>query len=237
MNRKNVPLCMLTAALLFSGCTLSQQVVLGRDGSGTARVRVELAPVFLQYLQDLAELTGASKQPDILAPEKIAAGFPPEGKIALTRISSPEPTLLDLELAFPPLEELFADSGELAAAGILSHRRQGQTRSFELHLNRDNFTQLTELFPVLDNPLFEGLGPRENDQTSEEEYLELIELALGDEGDEALEASYLELVVQVEGEIVSQKGGEIVPGGVRYRIPLIRVLLLDKPLDYSLIYR
>lgn len=223
--------------LIFAGCTLSQQVALENDGSGTARVRVELAELFLQYLRDLAELTGAGEQSDVLAPDKIAAGFPPQGKIELTRIASPEPTRLDMELAFPPLEELFADSGELEAAGILSHRRQGRTKSFELQLNRDNFGQLSELFPALSNPLFEGLGPQENDQTSEQEYLELIELALGDEGDEALLDSYLELEVRVKGEIVSQQGGEIVPGGVRYRIPLIRVLLLDQPLKYSLVYK
>lgn len=224
-------------ALLFSGCTLSQQVLLKNDGSGTARVQVELSQVFLQYLRDLSELTGASDQSGVLAPDRVAAGFPPEGKIELTRIDSPEPTQLELEIAFPPVEDLFADSGKLEEAGILSHRRQGQTRIFEVRLNRANFGQIAELFPVLANPLFEGLGPQENDQTSEEEYLELIELALGDEGDEALMTSYIELLVQVEGEILSQEGGQIVPGGVRYRIPLIRVLLLDQPLTYSLVYK
>jgi len=237
MNRRLLLLPLLIAGLLMAGCTLSQQVALENNGSGTARVRVELAQVFLQYLQDLAELTGSPDSAEILDPESIAAGFPPEGKIKLTGIHSPEPTRLDLELAFPPLEELFDAVGGFKEAGILTHRRQGQNKVFELHLDRGNVGQLTELFPVLDNPLFEGLGPQENDQTSEEEYLELIELALGDEGDEALLASYLELDVRVKGEVLAQEGGEIVPGGVRYRIPLLRVLLLDKPLNYSLVYK
>jgi hypothetical protein len=37
--------------------------------------------------------------------------------------------------------------------------------------------------------------------------------------------------------LVSQSGGTITPGGVTFKVPLIRVLLLDKPLDYSLVFK
>jgi hypothetical protein len=36
---------------------------------------------------------------------------------------------------------------------------------------------------------------------------------------------------------VAQTGGTAVPGGVVFRLPLLRVLLLDKPLDYSLTFK
>jgi hypothetical protein len=106
-----------------------------------------------------------------------------------------------------------------------------------VHLDRKNFSQLLELAPFLKNPLFEGLGPQENDDATEAEYLELIDLALGAGGAATLKASYIETTVLVKGRVVAQTGGTAVPGGVVFRIPLLRVLLLDKPLDYSLTFK
>src|SRR4030042_1396948 len=69
------------------------------------------------------------------------------------------------------------------------------------------------------------------------EYLELIDLALGEGGAAALKASAIETTILVKGRVVAQSGGTTVPGGVAFRIPLLRVLLLDKPLAYSLPFK
>jgi len=47
----------------------------------------------------------------------------------------------------------------------------------------------------------------------------------------------IETTIVVKGKVVAQTGGSTVPGGVVFRIPLLRVLLLDKPLDYSLTFK
>jgi hypothetical protein len=94
-----------------------------------------------------------------------------------------------------------------------------------------------EFLPFLKNPLFEGLAPQEGDDMTESEYLEMIELALGEEGAKKLKTSTIETRVAVKGTLVSQKGGSVSGGAVTYRIPLLRVLLLDKPLDYSILFR
>jgi hypothetical protein len=67
--------------------------------------------------------------------------------------------------------------------------------------------------------------------------MEMIEFMLGDEGPPGLNASFIELEVIVKGKILSQSGGQMAGNSVLFRIPLIRVLLLDQPLDYSIVFR
>ena len=49
--------------------------------------------------------------------------------------------------------------------------------------------------------------------------------------------SVVRVDVSLEGSVVAQAGGELVDGGVRFSIPLIRILVLDEPLDYSVTFR
>jgi hypothetical protein len=65
----------------------------------------------------------------------------------------------------------------------------------------------------------------------------MIELALGAEGAAKLKTSTIETRVAVKGTLVSQEGGAVSGGVVTYRTPLLRVLLLDKPVDYSIVFR
>jgi hypothetical protein len=45
------------------------------------------------------------------------------------------------------------------------------------------------------------------------------------------------LTIDPEGDIISQVGGTVSGGAVTFRIPLLRLLVLDEPLDYSLTFK
>jgi hypothetical protein len=224
-------------AALLAGCSVSQRVALEPDGSGTAVVRIRLEKVLLDYLLDLSEVSGAvpKEKGRIFDVEDIRKGFAGRQEVTLTRIESPAPERLEMELSFRSIEKLFAAPDKPQTILTLSKSAEGTT--LRAHLDRKNFSQLLELAPFLKNPLFEGLGPQENDDATEAEYLELIDLALGEGGAAALKASTIETTVAVKGKIVAQSGGTPVAGGVVFRIPLLRVLLLDKALDYSLTFK
>jgi len=225
------------AALAAPGCSVSQRVTLEPEGSGTAVVRIRLEKVLLDYLLDLSEVSGTAPQEKgrIFDVEDIRKGFASRQEVTLRRIESPSPERLEMELAFQSIEKLFAAPGKPQT--ILTLKKSPEGTTLRAHLDRKNFSQLLELAPFLKNPLFEGLGPQENDDATEAEYLELIDLALGEGGSTALKASLIETTVAVKGKVVAQTGGTAVPGGVVFRIPLLRVLLLDKPLDYSLTFK
>jgi hypothetical protein len=42
--------------------------------------------------------------------------------------------------------------------------------------------------------------------------------------------------VKVDGEIVSQTGGSVAGGAVVFKVPLLRMLMLETPLDYSVTF-
>jgi hypothetical protein len=229
--------CLLTAAL-SGGCSVTQQVNLEPGGSGTAVVRIRLDWIFTDYIRDLAEVGGqAVKDKErIFNVEEIRKSFASREGVEVRRVESPSRERLELELGFRSLEDLFSGDPKLKAAGILTLTRKADQTVVKVHLDRSNFPRLLEVAPFLKNPLFEGLGPQENDNTTEEEYYQLIDLALGEGGAAALKASSIETTINIKGKLVAQSGGTPSPGGAVFRIPLIRVLLLDKPVDFSITY-
>jgi len=227
----------LLAAILMIGCTIKQQVSLEIDQSGTVSTEIRLDPLFVEYLNDLAELTGESMEEQVFKIEEIKKGFAEREDIELTRIATPSPEILEMEIDFRNIERVFSGEQKLTEAGIVSFTKVSEGYSVRFHLDKSNFDSVLAFMPFLQNPLFEGLGPQENDDTTEEEYFELMELALGEGGAESVQDSYIETRVAVKGELISQSGGTVSNNGVVYRIPLIRVLLLDQPLDYSLQFK
>jgi hypothetical protein len=229
-------LCILASALLWS-CSIRQDVTVEPTGSGTVSMRIKLEQVFMDYLNDLAELTGEASGGRIFDVEQIKKSFTERDDLQLRRISSPTPDILEMDIAFRSIERVFAREEKLRQAGIVSFAKEAERYSVRFHLDRSNFGQVLEFLPFLQSPLFEGLAPQEGDDMTESEYLEMIELALGEEGAKRLKASTIETRVAVKGTLVSQQGGTVSGGVVTYRIPLLRVLLLDKPLDYSIVFR
>lgn len=227
----------LLVITLLIGCTIKQQVQLEADESGKVSMQISLEPVFVEYINDLSALTGESLEGQIFNVEEIKKEFAEREDVTLIRIDTPDPATLEMSLSFLSIEEVFSSEQELQESGVIRFERVSQGYSVRFHLDRKNFSSIMKFMPALQNPLFEGLGPQENDDTTEEEYLELMDLALGDGGADSVRDSYIETKVTVRGTLVSQSGGKISPGGVTFTIPLIRVLLLDKPLDYSLVFK
>jgi hypothetical protein len=237
MRRLTHVVLLALAASLLLACSIRQDITLETSGSGNLSMRIKLEKVFVDYLNDLAELTGQADGGKIFDVEQIKKGFAERDDLQLKRISSPTPDVLEMDIAFRSIEKVFAREEKLKQAGIVSFAKAADGYSVRFHLDRANFDQVLEFLPFLKNPLFEGLAPQEGDVTTEAEYLEMIDLALGEGGSRTLKASAIETRVTVKGTLVSQQGGTVSGGVVAYKVPLLRVLLLDKPLDYSILFR
>jgi hypothetical protein len=227
----------VTALVAATSCTLNQRIYLEPSGAGNVSLHIKLDKIFMDYITDLSQLTGKdTAQGQVFNVEDIKKQFAQRKDVKLTRIQSPSPDVLDMDLSFSSVDRVFSEE-QLKEAGIISFGRSPAGTSLRFHLDRSNFNQVSSFLPFLQNPLFQGLGPQENDTTTEAEYLEMIDLALGDGGAKSLQNSYVVTEVTVKGKIVSQTGGTLTQGGVTYKTPLIRVLLLDKPLDYTLVFK
>jgi hypothetical protein len=226
--------------LVLASCSMSNTVVVKTDGSGTVAVRLEISRLFREYLASMAELSGQSgtaKEGQLFDLKEIRKGFEAKPGITVKRLASPKPETLEVDLAFRSIQEVFTTDDTLKSAGVVSFTQGNGTRTVKVHLDRANYKQVATLFPGVSNPLFEGMGPQVEDTITEAEYLEMIQFSLGEEGPALVKKSFIDVAIRPEGEIVSQAGGTVSNGTVLFRIPLLRLLVLDKPLDYVVTFK
>jgi hypothetical protein len=72
---------------------------------------------------------------------------------------------------------------------------------------------------------------------TDDDYFSMIQFSMGDAAPGLLKKSFITLTVQPRGEIISQSGGTISGGAVVFRIPVLRILVLDRALDYSVTWK
>ena len=239
LTRAPVALLSLALVAFLAACSVSQVLVIKADGSGTASMRVETTKLFREYLLNLQEVTGAAPAADGRVFDVKALQKELEARPGLTvkKVASPSPDVLEVDLAYRSVQEVYGSAESVKASGILVYSEAAGKKSFKVHIDRKNFKELSGVFPALGSAVFEGIAPQEQDTISEAEYLDMIQFSLGPDGPALLKKSFIDLTVKPEGEILSQVGGTVVNGAVTFRIPLIKLLVLDKPLDYSLTWK
>jgi hypothetical protein len=236
-----MPAVLLFAALTvaLAACSVNQELVIKADGSGTTSMRVVTTKLLREYILDLQAVTGIAPAADgsIFDVPKLQKDLAARPGLTVKKVASPTPDVLEVELAYHSVEEVYGSVESVKKSGLLVYTVSGGQKSLKVHIDRKNFKELSAVFPAMNSTAFEGIAPQEQDTITESEYLEMIQFTLGPDGPAALKGSFFDLVVKPEGTIASQTGGTVKNGSVTFRIPLIRLLLLDKPLDYSLVWK
>ena len=231
------------AALLLAtaGCTVNQQLTLRVDRSGDAQIHVALEQVFVDYLATLSEAAGDSDMvpESVFDTEEVERSIGDRRGVTVTHIATPAPEALELNLAFDDLKAMLAHNAPTpgpATSPLITFTGSGPS-TLRVHLDRNNYRELTNLFPILDHPLLVSLGPQKDLEVTDAEYLEMMGFVLGDDGPPAIEDSTVTVRVVVDGTIIEHDAGELQDdGSLLITIPLIRVLVLDRPLDYTIVF-
>ncbi len=230
----------LLGALVLSACSVTQTLVIAGNGSGTLVTHAEVSALLRDYLMSLAELSGNAsplKEGRVFDAAAIGKDFRSRPGIVVRKVSTPTPSALDLELEFDSVQDLLSGGDALTDTGALVFIDAGDTSTLRLHLDRATWGQLARLFPPLRDPLIAQLGPLGSGQVTDDDYLAMIRFSIGDAAPDLLRKSSITLTVQPPGEIVSQSGGAVSGGAVVFRIPVLRILVLDRALDYSVTFR
>jgi hypothetical protein len=231
---------MLAALVLLSSCTVNNTIAIKTDGSGSMSMHAEVSQLLHDYMASLSEVSGKNdlmKNGKLFDVATIRKDFEKRPGLTVKKVSAPTADSLDLELGFTSVDAVFAGDKTLKGSGALTYSESGGKKSVRIHLDRTNYTQLSSLFPLLSDPTVAGLGPQVNDTISDDEYLEMIRFSIGDDGPALVKKSFITMTIDPEGVIISQTGGTLKGGAVVFRIPLLRLLVLDKPLDYSVTWQ
>ena len=229
---KKTILVFIAAAAFFS-CSVSGDLTLDEQGAGTMDMDFTMVPFFGDFLFDIVDEDllladtnlGLEKNKGIIAHSIVKDDYSYSGSIS-----------------FNDFEEVVAlEDGEEQTIFVMDTR--GSETTLRITFTRDNWEQMSVLVPVFSDPTVAMLGPSGSIGLTEEEYREMVlypfegYASSSEAAERALDTSSLVFKVNVPGSIVSQRGGEISGNSVTYRIPLIRMLMLDEELTYSVTYR
>ncbi|MBN2736431.1 MAG: hypothetical protein JXR70_05575 [Spirochaetales bacterium] len=225
----------LLCLLIFS-CSMKQSMGIQLDGSGDVVFKVVLEKVFVQYIMDLAEAT--MDYDDVSELEKkavfdigeISSRLRERTGVVLEKINSLDRGQLELQFKFEHINELlYPQDSPVKRSNLVSFSDENGVKNFRINLTKSNYDHLFELFPSLKNPVFESLAPQPGEDVSREEYRDVIEFAMDTPGLIALDRSSLDLWISVQGQILSHVGGEQEGSKLHYTIPLIDLVVLEKP--------
>ncbi|MBI9104116.1 MAG: hypothetical protein JEY99_16995 [Spirochaetales bacterium] len=241
--------------ILTFSCSSRQEIAIDLSGEGTGSMEITLHPVLTSYLADLSMVMSDTDESQdtseisVFDEVGIWNGFALNNSIDLVSVDIPKPNQLKLEWTFSDLNEPFLDSAGSAGSGatvkternVLSFKKEGRLRIFEFYLAPENFYQVSKYFPLMDENLLAYFGPNPDDPVPEDIYKEDLEFALedyldNDSIDDILETSIISLLVKTEGKLVSNVGGRIVDRGVLFETPLIKILTLNEPVFYRLVF-
>src|SRR6056297_856281 len=240
-------LTMILLISLFSACSARQDVELNADGSGSTTVRIDLHPIFVQYLRDLtaglsSETDASGEDPFRIFDEfKIAAAFARTDGATLQDFRRTAPGHIELTATFDNPAELLPAPQQEGVPRVVSFSSSGGERSLQFTLTSENVNSLYSLVGMEEQQNMLTFGPQPNPMT-EAEYLDMMGYALGTyaEGDElerVLKSQNLHIVVQVDGEITSAEGFTLREGRAEATIPFLRPATLYHPLELALSWK
>lgn len=229
----------LLSSLIFLSCTMKQEITLAADGSGTASVEINLKNFVLPTIEDLAEVSPDVDPDELLSSEKITESLLKNPEISNVIASRPLKNKLLIDFDFGNIEDLFAQTeDDIQASGLIKIENIGNQKKLTMTINKETYSGFSHIIPNIDDPTMAALAPDPDMDISESEYLDMIEFFFGDDGPAGIMDSMLTMVLNVDGTIVDQQGGTKLSGkSVEFNIPLIRILLLDTNLVYSITYK
>ncbi|THB62602.1 MAG: hypothetical protein D6B26_07420 [Spirochaetaceae bacterium] len=228
---------LLAVFLVFSGCSVTQQMDVKIDGSGEVVLTVEMGRVFQDYYRDLS---GSEPNSPIFAPAEIRSTLQSQAGITVRQVREPQPGKLSITLGLQDVGQLYRDEN-LDVPQVISFTRAGNIAALNIRVGRDDIPRFLALSPVGDSPMIAYLLPPV-DQMSRDEYIEFVGWALEEyEGEtpvaDLIAGSRLELRVVPGGELVSQRGGLMDGNAVVFAVPLVDLILAEDDYEFELRFR
>ncbi len=243
----NVKRCFLAAAvgalLLFAGCSSKQSIYLKNNGSGTAEISIQLHPVLIQYVEDIAGgLTGSRKAEEIRLFDKarIAKQINALPHAAVQSIETPSSGAVTFHISFDQISSLLQVPGRNGTPALFQFDSKGAVKTLVFTLSAENFAALAELSGLSGNELFSTFGPQENHPVTADEYRGMVEYLFDEYAskeaiDRILKRSCIQTDIRVQGTLKSVESSPSVVVSYAHshaaiKIPLMDVLTLQQPL-------
>ena len=235
---KNI-LAAATFIFAIDSCNARQEISLEAGGGGIARLEVALHPVFMSYYTDLAAGFSASVPPGFFNVDAIREGFRRNKELELVNLANTGKGKLTLDFRIKDIAAAIKNENPAALSIIRRSVAQGR-ETLLIWLDKGNLASLLAVVPEMDAPAVKMLLPPA--AMSEKEYGEHLAWALEDYSKDGkildvLGSAVIDIVLRTPSKIIAQTGG--VQKGekeLRFAIPVLRLLTLEKPIEFSVTY-
>ena len=239
LRRAARTLALVLAALWALGaCAATQELLVRADRSGETAIAIELDPELVARIQEMAPLANIElPEEGFVNLETLHDTLATLPGVTVTHVEAPEENLLDLAFSFGDAPAMFSSPSLLWEAGIVTFEEVEEGTRVRLYLDLDNYKQLKQIFPILDDPFVHAMGPDENAEITSEDYLTMMGFLLTSEVADTIPESVITIRLSVDGELVSQRGGRIEDGVAIFELNLLNLLLLHEPVDLEVVFR
>ena len=242
-------IALLGLLILSTSCTVSNEITIQNDGSGSSFVEIALNRLSVRYMSDLIVSLGGSLDEDtvLFDVEAIRTAFTERQGVELVSIEPEGLDVLRLEIRFDDVRAILDSeaTADHSGAAPVSFSRIGSTRKLSVHFSRENFAAITGLFILPDSPITVLIPYSEHDFLSRDEYLEVTEYAFEDyleeqTMEEMLTTSGISVAIESPGTITDVQGGlhpDDASDRANFFIPLLDLLTLEEDLILSVSWR
>ena len=238
---------LLGVAYFSTGCSSNQNIYVKNDGSGRADISIQLQPMLMQYVRDIAGGFASGKEVSglqLFDREKIRKQISTMPHIVVHSIKTPTPENMKISLSFDRISKIFPVSGADTSPALFQFKTKKGSRTLIFTLTKENFNTLTEFLGFGGNELVTTFGPQKDKPLTKDEYTAMIEYLFDDYGskkqiDSMFNTSYIVVDLTVQGVckevesspdvIVSCKGSH-----AEIKIPLVDTLTLIHPLFFNI---
>ena len=230
----------------FQSCSLKQTLYIDKNGAGFVSFNLELAPYFVDVTEQLSELfpenSSEAKQNNnkkgLFDLDKIKEDFSKSKGTVVEELESPSSNILKGKFTFTDISTALNSGTTGDIVDIFKFSSDGNLSTLSVLLDYKTVEKFLAVNPSMDSPLMQSFGPLANKGLTDNDYLDMMQFALGDESREGIKDSYLIMDVNVDGVITAQEGGSLIDTDtVRFKIPLLRILILDKPQSFSVSFK
>lgn len=231
-------LAAVLSVMALGACAVTQELYVRGDRSGETTIAIGFSADLVARVQEMAALTGSEvPEEGVINLEPIHNRLSVRPGVTVYRVEAPEGHRVEVAFAFEDAQAILPSPDAMAAPGVVTVEDVEDGTRVRFYFDLDNYGLLAEVFPMLDDPAIRAMGPEENTEITEDDYLSMMGFILGPAGPEEIADSLITIRVTVDGALVSQRGGRVEDGAVVFEVPLLDLLLLHEPIDLEVVFR
>jgi hypothetical protein len=227
---------------MLSGCSGRIDIDLAASGSAKLRTQTKVDGAVVRGLAErIASFTGNDAPPadaPFFSADALKEALKARKDLSLDSVEIPDHDSMKASFAIANIMKL-GTKGDEPSPFFTMKAAPGQ-KTLSLRIDRDNVALLPELIPAFSSGLFEMLAPPAlyGDEISEQEYRDnSLALFVGAKNLPAVDKAAAEIRITPSGKIVSQKGGRVEGNTFIASLPLLTILVLEKPYEFSLSWK